>query len=501
MGLLRPLLALLLLMGLPAASCHRRPREDGSGSFSVRLRGSSSHCQGVLEVKKDGSWNSVCLESWKQNTSQNDQYLGSWNRTGWNGVCKELNCGEALIVGHPLDFPGYEEQSQRILCHGQQLSFSNCSYQPPKSSCPKHLTLVCLEPTPASPSPTSPQPTTQPKPTGSPGLWLMRGDHHCIGEVIFYDGTTVGTISYIKNAWNPARLDFICQKLACGKYLEVLEDKEAKSSLPISWEMVNGPCWNLRTCFNKSSPQKGTRSLAVVCSNFQPEVKSRLTGGTSHCSGVVEVFHKSNWKTLGKLNGASLWADVCQRQECGALISQKTLQDSSRKFQEVVSCPRKENLSQCYTFEACPSSCQGVIVTCQDPNPAPLGAGTVMSIILTLILLGLFLVICGPPAYRKIVKKFRQKKQRQWIGPTRMNQNVSFHRNQTMTVRPQVENPGVSTTENDYSHTPRNSNLLQPPRNSSLLAYPALEEALTQTSNAQDNSSDSDYDLHGAQRL
>ncbi|XP_038621268.1 T-cell surface glycoprotein CD5 [Tachyglossus aculeatus] len=476
---------------------HVKPKKTRKGR--LRLSGSSSHCQGVLEVKIRGSWSNVCLGSWKQNTSQNHQHLDFQNQDAWNGVCKELNCGEALIVWAALDFPGYEEQAQKILCHGQELSFSNCSRQTSSSSCPKHLTLVCLEPTPASPAPTSPQPTTQPKSTGSPGLWLLQGDHHCSGTVIFYDGLTVGTISYNKNTWNKTLGNRICRTLDCGNYLDVLKDQEAKASLPMSWEIIDGSCPPLHTCFNKSSPQD-TPSLAVVCSNFQPEVKSRLTGGTSHCSGVMEVFHQSSWKTLGKLQSDSVWTDVCQRQECGALVSKETLQDSSRKSREMIRC-LKVNLSECYTFEDCPSACKGVTVTCLDPNPAPLGAGTVMSVILTLILMGILLVICGPPAYRKIVKKFRQKKQRQWIGPTRMNQNVSFHRNQTMTVRPQVENPGASTTENDYSRTPRNSNLLQPPRNSSLLAYPALEGALTQASNAPDNSSDSDYDLHGAQRL
>lgn len=115
-----------------------------------------------------------------------------------------------------------------------------------------------------------------------------------------------------------------------------------------------------------------------------------------------------------------------------------------------------------------------------------------MSIILALVLLAVLLVVCGPLAYKKVVKKFRQKKQRQWIGPTGMNQNMSFHRNHTVTVRSQVENATASHVENEYS---------QPPRNSQISAYPALEGALHRISTQPDNSSDSDYELHGAQRL
>lgn len=43
----------------------------------------------------------------------------------------------------------------------------------------------------------------------------------------------------------------------------------------------------------------------------------------------------------------------------------------------------------------------------QDPNPAGLAAGTVVSIILALVLLAVLLVVCGPLAYKKLVKKCR----------------------------------------------------------------------------------------------
>lgn len=121
-----------------------------------------------------------------------------------------------------------------------------------------------------------------------------------------------------------------------------------------------------------------------------------------------------------------------------------------------------------------------------------LAPGTVASIILTLVLLVVLMVMCGPLIYKKLVKKFRQKKQRQWIGPTGVNQSMSFHRSHTATVRSQVENPAASHVDNEYS---------QPPRNSRLSAYPALEGALHRSSTQPDNSSDSDYDLQVAQRL
>ena len=43
----------------------------------------------------------------------------------------------------------------------------------------------------------------------------------------------------------------------------------------------------------------------------------------------------------------------------------------------------------------------------QNSSRAGLGAGAVMSIILALLLLAVLLVVCGPLAYKKVVKKCR----------------------------------------------------------------------------------------------
>ncbi|XP_064278767.1 T-cell surface glycoprotein CD5, partial [Passer domesticus] len=79
-----------------------------------------------------------------------------------------------------------------------------------------------------------------------------------------------------------------------------------------------------------------------------------------------------------------------------------------------------------------------------------------------------------------------KKKQRQWIGPTGLNQTVSFHRSST------APRPRGQGGDNDYAQAPKKS--------SQLSAYPALEAACRR-SNPPDNSSDSDYDLHSARRV
>ncbi|XP_053755628.1 T-cell surface glycoprotein CD5 isoform X2 [Panthera pardus] len=439
MGSQQPPLAALYLLGVLVTSCLGGPNLENSG-FQVRLTSSNSHCQGQLEVsfKKNEPWHTVSSRSWGKNPNHWEDPKQASN------LCRLLSCGKAVAFAH---FPDFNSPKNQITCHGLVGSFSNCSFSNANQRDP--LGLICLEPPRTAPPPTTPPPTTTPQPTAPPRLQLVAGPGglRCAGVVEFYWGSRGGAISYEAQDKTQDLENRICEALQCGSFLKHLpeedtaraQDPEESRPLPIRWKIQNTSCASLEQCFSKVQPREGGQALAIVCSDFQPKVQSRLVGRRSLCEGSVE-----------------------------------------------------EKLSQCYQLQEKKAYCRRVFVTCHDPNPAGPGAGTVMSIILGLVLLAVLLVVCGPHAYRKLVKKFRQKKQRQWIGPTGMNQNMSFHRNHTATVRSQVENPTVSHVENEYSH---------PPRNSHISACPALEGALHRVSTQPDNSSDSDYDLHGAQRL
>uniref|UniRef100_A0A8C9LK39 CD5 molecule n=1 Tax=Piliocolobus tephrosceles TaxID=591936 RepID=A0A8C9LK39_9PRIM len=483
------LLATLYLLGMLVAACLGRLSWDDP-DFQTRLTRSNSRCQGQLEV--------------------------------------------------------YIKHQSQITCYGRLGSFSNCSHSG-RDVC-RPLGLTCLEPQTTTPPPTRPPPTTTPEPTAPPRLQLVAqaGGRHCAGVVEFYSGSLGGTISYEAQdkAQDKTHIleNFLCSSLQCGSFLKHLPETEAGRAqdpgelrehqpLPIKWKIQNSSCTSLEHCFRKIKPQNSGQVLALLCSGFQPKVQSRLVGGSSICEGTAEVRQGAQWAALCESSSArsSLrWEEVCREQQCGGVNAYRVLDPDPTS--RGLSCPH-EKLSQCYELTERKSYCEKVFVTCQDPNPAGPAAGTVASIILALVLLGVLLVVCGPLAYKKLVKKFRQKKQRQWIGPTGMNQNrsptvfassssipqhggrwmltgsthkrdlpdqqiwktmMSFHRNHTATIRSHVENPTASHVDNEYS---------QPPRNSRLSAYPALEGALHRSSTQPDNSSDSDYDLHGAQRL
>ncbi|XP_051002859.1 T-cell surface glycoprotein CD5 [Acomys russatus] len=461
--------------------------------LQVTLTGSNSKCQGQVEVQLENLSRTVCSSSWR------------WNQDHWREphqasvACRKLGCGVPLVLGN---FPLWSRPRNQILCHGRLWSFSNCSTSPP-AGCPP-LSLICQEPQRMTPPPTTTPPTTIPEPTAPPRLQLVPRHKglRCTGVVEFYNGSRGGTVLY-KDKDKPLVLgNLICSALQCGAFLTHLSEPEAAGTaapgelrdptlLPIRWMAQNGSCASLQTCFQKTTAQEGGQALTVICSDFQPKVQSRLVGGSSVCEGIAEVRQGSRWASLcdsSAVKGRARWEELCQEQQCGDLISFHVL--DADMTSPGLHCTQKK-LSQCYQLQK-KTSCKKVFVTCQDPNPAGLAAGTVASIILTLVLLVVLLVMCGPLVYKKLVKKFRQKQQRQWIGPTGVNQNMSFHRSHTATVRSQVENPTASQVDNEYS---------QPPRNSHLSAYPALEGALHRSSTHPDNSSDSDYDLQVAQRL
>uniref|UniRef100_A0A8C9APB3 T-cell surface glycoprotein CD5 n=1 Tax=Prolemur simus TaxID=1328070 RepID=A0A8C9APB3_PROSS len=492
MGSQQPRLAALYLLGVLVTSCLGGPSWDDP-DFQGRLIGSNSRCQGLLEVQFSGRWHTVCSQSWGQTPDR-------WEDASQaSKVCRKLRCGEPLNLG-PLSH--FKRSQNPITCQGHVGSFSNCNQT---NGC-HPLSLVCLEPQTTTPPPTSPPPTTTPEPTAPPRLQLAAGPRglRCAGVVEFYSGSLGGTIAYEPqdNIQSLGRL--LCPALQCGSFLKHLPEAEATRApdlgelwehrpLLIRWKVQNSSCASLEQCFRKVQPQEGGQALAIVCSDFQPKVQSRLVGGSSVCEGSVEVRQGTQWAALcdsSVAKGMARWQEVCQEQQCGSVNSYHVL-DAGKKTSWGFSCSQ-EKLSQCHELWEKKSYCKRVFVACQDPNPRGPAAGTVVSIILALLLLAVLLVVFGPLAYKKLVKKFRQKKQRQWIGPTGMNQNMSFHRNHTATVRSQVENPTASHVDNEYS---------QPPRNSYVSAYPALEGALRRSSTQPDNSSDSDYDLHGAQRL
>ncbi|KAM9147060.1 T-cell surface glycoprotein CD5 isoform 2-T2 [Pangshura tecta] len=442
-------------------------------TWGMRLTGFGCRCSGLLEVKPSGSWSRVCSSVRNQITKM---------------VCAELGCGSPSYEVLKLDSRPKFMERMTPNCQANGTTLRNCRWE--KANCTQDVTVVCKEPEKTT---TVPPPPTTPEPTGPPRLQLVDERFHCSGFVELYMGGHSGTVqsspeTTIKLA------HWVCPKVGCGDALDQKTSflmKNESRHLPVRWEMVTScrsDSDSIPDCFKRTRNFQDKSPAFVICSGFQPRVMRRLGDSQSPCEGVMKVFHNGKWEVLCD---SSSWKksreeQVCQELQCGKLSL--SVQVPGAKTWGV-SCSQ-EHLQECSTFKR--TTCSKTRITCQNFKPAGVGAGTIVSILLALILLGVLIIICGPPAYKKLQKKYAKKQQRQWIGPTGLQQNVSFHRNSTVTLRPRQEGQGAQGEDNDYSQTPK--------KNSYLSAYPALEGAI-RSSNPPDNSSDSDYDLHSARRL
>ncbi|NXI65677.1 CD5 protein, partial [Anseranas semipalmata] len=390
-------------------------------------------------------------------------------RQAMASICQRLGCGPPAAAALRFVLAGYKEpRTQAMRCAGTDA----CRWEP--ANCSDHATFACRATTTTEPPPAPP--TTSPEPTGPPTLRLVDGNFSCSGFVELHVRGRWGAVAGSPAAW-PELAARICHALGCGSPIDGPAPPPG-SQLPVQWEAA-GPCASpeLLDCFNRTRDGRGRAPAFLICSGSQPRAARRLVAGPTPCEGDIEVFHQGHWRAL-----CDEWAQrvergrqLCRELRCGNLSSSTEVRDPPSRG---VTCSTRD-------LHLCPG---------QDSKPHPAGtaAGTIASICLALLLCGILLLICGPPAYRRLMKKISKKKQRQWIGPTGFNQNVSFHRNSTVTLRPRADGQRAQGGDNDYA---------QPPQKSSYLsAYPALEGA-ARTSNPPDNSSDSDYDLHSARRL
>ncbi|XP_064309100.1 T-cell surface glycoprotein CD5 [Phalacrocorax carbo] len=471
-------LRLLLLLGMWAVTSHGGAALSPGGTI-LQLTGGGCRCAGMLEVQWEGRWNRVC----RYNMS----------KVSMDNICQRLGCGPPIAKPLQLIFTGGKEPYKGTLrCMAWEPTLARCNWQ--LANCTEHAVLACSEPAKTTPKPTPVPLTTSPEPTGLARLRLVDGDFGCSGFIELHRQGLWGAVADSPGIW-PELATRICQNLNCGTVIgnHGRAKLERESHLPVRWEVVKS-CKNseLFECFNRTSARRGEAPAFITCSGSQPQALRRLAAGPTPCEGDIEVFHEGRWRVLcdNQQQRAEWGRQLCQELRCGNLSSSTEIQDPNLMG---VTC-RVPTLHLCSVSLGTSRTCSRTRVVCQDSKPRPAGtaAGTIVSICLALILFGILLLICGPPAYRRLMKRIAKKKQRQWIGPTGLNQTVSFHRNSTVTLRPRTEGQRVQSGDNDYA---------QPPQKSSYLsAYPALEGAC-RASNPPDNSSDSDYDLHSARTV
>ncbi|XP_042202348.1 deleted in malignant brain tumors 1 protein-like [Callorhinchus milii] len=262
----------------------------------IRLMDGGSSCAGRVEIYYNETWGTVCDDSW-----------GSLEA---DVVCKQLGCGSAVdaISAAPCGSASGQVWLDEVRCSGKESALWECASSPwGQHDCghKEDVSIVCSE---------------------HKMLRLMNGQHSCEGRVeVFYNetwGTVCSDVMGIELMGLEAA-EVICKQLDCGRALDVdhrrkfgegsgpiwLDDIACNSNESFLWQ-CSSPPWGEHNCDHRED-------VGVICSGQE----LRLVGGSSICSGRVEILSNKTWGTVcddsWDIREASV---VCGQLDCGPAV-------------------------------------------------------------------------------------------------------------------------------------------------------------------------------------
>ncbi|KAM5174139.1 antigen WC1.1-like [Callospermophilus lateralis] len=291
---------------LAGSAASERHITNCSDSRQLRLVDRGSHCAGRVEILQQGSWGSICDDSW----DLSDAHV----------VCRQLGCGvalEATVSAHfgegsgpiwldELNCTG--EEAHVWQCPSQGWGQHNCRHK-------EDAGVICSE---------------------FLTLRLVSKDQKCAGWLEVFYNNTWGSVCH--SPMEAVTLSVICRQLGCGdtgtlnssvplregsrpRWVDGIQCRKMDTSL---WQCPSDP-WKQRSCSAKEEAY-------IMCSGNRPKScpatapctdkeKLRLRGGDSECSGRVEVWHEGAWGTVCDDSWSLAEAEVvCQQLGCGSAL-------------------------------------------------------------------------------------------------------------------------------------------------------------------------------------
>ncbi|XP_042201546.1 deleted in malignant brain tumors 1 protein-like, partial [Callorhinchus milii] len=268
-----------------------------SGPVPVRLVNGNNMCSGRVEVLHNSTWGSVCGDHWGTEEA--------------NVVCRLLNCGNGTsAIGNATFGQGTGPVwLSDVRCEGAETALDLCPAKPYGNTTCGHsqdIGVACTGPHP---------------------MRLVDGDTMCSGRVEVFHNSVWGRVC--GDDWDIADARVVCRQMSCGNAMSTgggFSLGRGKGQTWLDKVKCSGDEKFLDQCrsqpWGHSNCVLGT-DAAVVCSGPVPV---RLVNGKNRCSGRVEIFHNSTWKSVcGDVWDSNAASIVCRQLMCGTILSISTL--------------------------------------------------------------------------------------------------------------------------------------------------------------------------------